>query len=50
MVIRQVIDLGELVEVALKRGWGRCGLGRGTCIGAVGFCGPCVCLCVFLLL
>jgi hypothetical protein len=47
VVVRLVIDLGEFVKVALKRGgrkgggWGRSGM------GAAGFC---ACLGVFLLL
>jgi hypothetical protein len=44
MVIKLVIDFGELVKVVLKR-WG-----EGSGIGAAGFCNACVCLGVFLLL
>jgi hypothetical protein len=47
MSIKIVIDL---VKMALKKGWQEmvCGGGlRG--MGAAGFCGPCVCLGVFLL-
>jgi hypothetical protein len=51
MVIRLVIDFGELVKVALKGrarkrwvSWGRGGM------GASEFCGPCVYSGVFMLL
>jgi hypothetical protein len=51
MVIRLVIDYLELVNVALKKGgWEKgwiCGL---KVMGIAGFCGPCVCLGIFLLL
>jgi hypothetical protein len=52
MVIRLVIDLGELVKVALKKAgrqekwW----VGELRGMGFAWFCGPCVCLGVFLLL
>jgi hypothetical protein len=52
MVIRLVIDLGELVKVALKKAgrqekwW----VGELRGMGVAWFCGPCVCLGVFLLL
>jgi hypothetical protein len=51
MVIRLVINFGELVKVALKSGGQKkwyVGALRG--MGAAGFCGICVCLGVFLLL
>jgi hypothetical protein len=50
VVIRIVMDFGELVKVALKgeqeKGWVDEGRGKGT----AGFCGLCVCLGLFLLL
>jgi hypothetical protein len=45
---RLVIGFRELVKMALKRGEGK-GLGWGREMGAAGFCGPSVCLGVFLL-
>jgi hypothetical protein len=50
MVSRILIIWGELVKVALKCGSRKVVLGWGKRYGAVGFCGPCVCLGVFLLL
>jgi hypothetical protein len=51
MVIRLITDFSELVKVALKGGRWEKGLVSGLRdIGAAGFCGPCVCLGVFLLL
>jgi hypothetical protein len=51
MVIRLVIDFGESVKVALNEGgWEKVWVGGGRGLGATGFCGPCVCLGVFLLL
>jgi hypothetical protein len=48
MVIRLVIDFGELVKVALK-GRVEKGVGEwGKVMGATGFCDPCVYLEVFL--
>jgi hypothetical protein len=50
IVIRLVIDFGELVKVALKGGVGK---GLGGCGKRYGSCWvscPCVCLGVFLLL
>jgi hypothetical protein len=48
MIIRLVIDFGELVKVAKKRGKGwASGL---RCMGVAGVYGPCVYLGVFLLL
>jgi hypothetical protein len=48
MVIRLVIDFGELVKVALKRGAGDKGwVGGGRGVEAAGFCGPYVCLVYF---
>jgi hypothetical protein len=50
MVIRLVIDFGELVKVALKMGEGvGKGLGGGEVGGLLSFCGSCVCFDVFLL-
>jgi hypothetical protein len=50
MIIRVVIDFGQLVKVALKRGGQEKGwVGEGSDIGAAGCCGSCVCLGVFLL-
>jgi hypothetical protein len=49
MVIRLIIDFGEFVKVVLKRGVGIGLCGEGRVIGAAWFCGPCVCLGVFLL-
>jgi hypothetical protein len=50
MVIRLVIDYGELVKVALKWGGWDEWVGGLRGMGTAGFCGPCVCLDVFLLL
>jgi hypothetical protein len=51
MVIRLVIDYGELVKVALKKGgWEKKWVGWLKVMGFAGFCGPYVCLGVFLLL
>jgi hypothetical protein len=47
-VIRLVIDFGELVKVELKGGVGKGVGGWGKRDGAAGFCGPCVCLGIFL--
>jgi hypothetical protein len=49
MVFWRVIDFGKLVKVTRKRG---ARLGVDVCgvrYGSDGFCGPCVCLGVFLL-
>jgi hypothetical protein len=40
MVIRLVIDLGELVEAALKREWEKGWVSGGRGRGAAGLCGP----------
>jgi hypothetical protein len=51
MVIRLVIDLDKLVQVAPKSRWqGKGSVDRGIVMGVASFCGPCVCLGVFLLL
>jgi hypothetical protein len=52
MVIKLVIDYGELVRVALKKGdeWEKEWVGGLRLMGIAGFCDPCVCLGVFLLL
>jgi hypothetical protein len=50
MVIRLVIDYGELVKVALKKMKRRVGKGVGGWVRVMevaGFCSPCVCLGVF---
>jgi hypothetical protein len=49
MVVRLVIDLGELVKVALKRRMGK-GVGGLRGMWASGFCDPYVCFSVFLFL
>jgi hypothetical protein len=46
MVIRPVKDYGELVKVALRKK----GVSGLRVLGVTGFCGPCVCLGIFLLL
>jgi hypothetical protein len=49
MVIGLVMDFGDLVKVALKRGeWEKWWVDRGRGMGAAGFCGPCVCLSLLL--
>jgi hypothetical protein len=50
MIIRLVIDLWELVKVALKGGVGKGWVGGDRGMGAARFCGLCVCLGVFLML
>jgi hypothetical protein len=53
MVIWPVIDYGDLVNVSLNRkgrDGKRSGVGGLRVMGNAGFCGPCVCLGVFLLL
>jgi hypothetical protein len=50
MVMRVVIDFGELVKVALKKGRAGKGVGGLRGMGAAWFCGPCMCFGVFLLL
>jgi hypothetical protein len=53
MVIRLVIDYGELVKVALKKkgvAWEVQWVGRFRYMVAAEFYGPCVCSSVFLLL
>jgi hypothetical protein len=49
MVIRIDIDFGKLVKVALRGRWEKGWVGGGSGKGDAGFCGPCVCLGVFLL-
>jgi hypothetical protein len=49
MFFRLAKKFGKLVRVALKGEVGS-GVGEwGKQCGATGFCGPCACLCVFLL-
>jgi hypothetical protein len=49
MVIRLVIDFGDLVKVALKNVEVGKGVGELRSMRAAGYCGPCVYLGVFLL-
>jgi hypothetical protein len=52
MVIRLVIDYGELVKVVLKKGgdWEKEWVDGLRVMGVARFCSPCVCLGVFMLL
>jgi hypothetical protein len=49
MVIRLDTDYGELIVIPLKRGGAEKGVVWLKGMEAVGFCGPCVCLGIFLL-
>jgi hypothetical protein len=48
MVIKLDIEIWEIGKDGTKRGLGK-GVGRGRSMGATEFCGPCVCLDIFLL-
>jgi hypothetical protein len=49
MVIKLIIGFGELVKVALKGGWKKGWECWGRSMRATGFCGPFVCLGMFVL-
>jgi hypothetical protein len=47
--VRIAIEIWELVRVALNWEAGSGWVSEGSSVWATGFCGPCVCLSVFLL-
>jgi hypothetical protein len=49
MVIRLDIEIWETGKGALKEAQEKVWVSGGSCMGTVGFCGPCACLNVFLL-
>jgi hypothetical protein len=50
MVIRVDTEIWEIGKDGLKGGLEKGCVGGGGCIWDAGFCGPCVCLSVFLML